>query len=295
LELLSFGSALRGASRWRTGHFLRPSAMQVASRNLSEFVKVEDKQNVRWVTLSRPTLHNAFNEVVIQDITEVFAEVDKAKDLRAIVLTGEGASFSAGADLNWMKKMIHYTHDQNIQDSRKLFDMVNTISECGIAVIGRINGPAIGGGAGLVSVCDIALAVRTAIFGFTEVKLGLLPAVISPFVMNKIGRGHCARYFLTAEKFGATEAMRIGLVQDCADTIEELDNKVDAILKEIKGNSPSAMKACKKLMRKVATSCTQPHSLKNDLVSEIAKARVSEEGQEGLAAFLERRKSKWVI
>ncbi|KAL6061737.1 putative Enoyl-CoA hydratase, membrane protein [Balamuthia mandrillaris] len=271
------------------------------SQERESFVKVEDKGKVRWVTLNRPKTHNAFNEFVIQDITKAFAQVEEQVNKGTapcdmVVLTGEGPSFSAGADLNWMKKMINYTQEQNEKDSYELFDMFHTIQSCPIPVIGRVNGSALGGGSGLVSVCDFAFSVSTAQFGFTEVKLGLIPAVISPFVMEKIGKTHASRYFLTGERFGAEEAKRIGLISAYFESVEKLDEYLLETLlgKEMLNNSPVAMRSCKNLIRTVSQSYgTNPLGMKSDLASRIAKARVSESGQEGVSAFLERRKPKW--
>lgn len=250
--------------------------------------------------MNRPDTHNAFNEVVIRELTEAFREVKKHSDkLRAVVLTGTGKSFSAGADLNWMKKMATYTQQENETDSLRLFDMVNTIYACPLPVIGRINGNALGGGSGLVAACDFAFSVSKASFGFTEVKLGLIPAVISPFVMMKIGKGNCSRYFLTAEKFGAEEAFRMGLIQGHVATLEELDGVVGKILAEIENNSPAAMRECKKLIHNVYHSLGGQkkgegiEEMRASLANEIAKIRVSKEGQEGLASFLEKRKPSW--
>lgn len=269
-----------------------------------DFINVEDKGEVRWVSLNRPDTHNAFNELVIGEITDAFRTIqrDAAQEkFRAVVLTGNGKSFSAGADLNWMKKMASYTQKENELDSHKLFDMFNSIYACPMPVIGRINGNAIGGGSGLVSACDFAFSVNKAVFGFTEVKLGLIPAVISPFVMMKIGKGNCSRYFLTGERFYATEATRLGLIQGSFETVEELDKAVDSVLTEIKANSPAAMRSCKQLINNVYHSLGSPKKgeglsdVKEQLASEIARIRVSKEGQEGLSAFLEKRKPSWIV
>jgi len=266
-----------------------------------EFIKVEDRNEVRWVILNRPDTHNAFNEVVISEITHAFTSLKHApSQYRAVVLTGNGKSFSAGADLNWMKKMATYTQDENEKDSHKLFDMFNAIYSCPAPVIGRINGNAIGGGSGLVAACDFAFSDSKASFGFTEVKLGLIPAVISPFVMMKIGKGNCSRYFLTGEKFGADEALRLGLIQGRHDSVEQLDQTIDKLLKEIKANSPAAVRSCKQLINNVYHNLGTPKSeglsdLKEQLTSEIARIRVSKEGQEGLSAFLEKRKPSWTM
>eukprot|EP01087_Luapelamoeba_hula_P014845 TRINITY_DN4404_c0_g1_i3.p1 TRINITY_DN4404_c0_g1~~TRINITY_DN4404_c0_g1_i3.p1 ORF type:complete len:338 (+),score=48.58 TRINITY_DN4404_c0_g1_i3:82-1095(+) len=264
------------------------------------FVNVEQKGHVRWVTLNRPEVHNAFNEVVIAEMTQIFRQIetdtaDSKNETRCVVLTGNGQSFSAGADLNWMKKMATYTEAENERDSHALFDMMNSIYTCPVPVIGRINGPAIGGGAGMVAACDFSFAVSKAIFGFTEVKLGLLPAVISPFVINKIRPANCSRYFLTGERFGSDEALRMSLIHDTAPTVEELDKKLDTVLKEFCANSVVAVKDCKKLIHRVGGARLEegPVAMKGELCQLIARARVSPEGQEGLSSFLERRSPSW--
>lgn len=291
-------------SRTLSSPFVRTAAVASFSTDAisaltTTHVAVEQRDTTVWVTMNRPDLHNAFNEDVIADLTHVFrgiaSEVESGTsgvDVRSVVLTGAGRSFSAGADLNWMRKMADYTEQENADDSLQLFDMFHSIQACPLPVIGRVNGAALGGGAGLVSACDVAFSVEKAKFGLTEVKLGLAPAVISRFVMDKIGKANCSRYFLTGERFGAAEAVRVGLVQQYAADEEELDALVASTVASIDENSPAAVRACKVLIDRVShMTITESRPY---VTAEIAKLRVSAEGQDGLSAFLNKRKPGWL-
>ncbi len=231
---------------------------------------------------------------MIEELTSAFRSFKNNDTCRSIVLTGVGSSFSAGADLNWMKKMASYTKEENEKDSHLLFDMFHAIRSCSIPVIARVNGPALGGGSGLVSSCDIALSLKSAKFGFTEVKLGLIPAVISPFVMEKIGKVNCSRYFLTGERFTAEEAKQIQLISDHFVTDQELDDAINKISKEIASSGPQAVRTCKSLIQNVSHMDYNNPSTKLYVASEIATARVSAEGQSGISAFLKKGKPMWV-
>lgn len=258
-----------------------------------EFLTREQHGSALWVTIDRPSVHNAFNEHVIEEITRAFQTAPVSfPSAKAVVLTGAGASFSAGADMNWMKKMASYSQEENQEDSLKLFDMVHAIQTCPLPTVARINGAALGGGAGLVSACDIGLSIDKAVFGFTEVQIGLIPAVISGFVTNKIGKSNSSRYFLTGERFGGQRAQQIGLVSESFETIEELDAAVEGVVKNLSRASPAAVSRAKQLIEEIdglTVANTRP------LVSAaIAAIRVSEEGQEGLQAFLEKRKPSWI-
>jgi methylglutaconyl-CoA hydratase len=243
-----------------------------------------------WVQLNRPELHNAFNPVLISELTDVFTNIPD--DTRSVVLTGLGKSFSAGADLNWMQGMVSASKEENKADSMKLFNMFGAIKECPVPVIARVQGAAIAGGTGLVSACDMVFSVSRAKFGLTEAKLGIIPAVISKFVMEKIGVANCRRYFYSAELFDAAEARRIGLVQQVVDTEAELDEAVEHMLCAIGDNSPQAVRQCKQL---IETVCGMPdvRSTADYCTNAIATIRVSPEGQEGLASFLEKRPPNW--
>jgi len=246
------------------------------------------------VSLARPDLHNAFNEHMIDEVTHVFNNI-QPKNTRVVVLTGLGKSFSAGADLNWMAKMVNYSEKDNIIDSYKLFDMFKAIYNCQIPVIGKVNGAAMGGGCGLVAACDIAFAVKSALFGFTEVKLGLIPAVISPFVMEKIGKTNCSRFFLTGEKISAFDAKAIGLINQLCENDKELDQLVSKTVREISSSSPAAVTAAKLLLNNVNHKYNDINqtSTKEYVAEQIAKIRVSQEGQEGLHAFLRKGRPSW--
>ncbi|HEX6177594.1 MAG TPA: enoyl-CoA hydratase-related protein [Thermoanaerobaculia bacterium] len=247
---------------------------------------IEESDGILSVTLNRPDVHNAFNDELIGEAIEVFSNIDPRH--RAVVLKGTGANFCAGADLNWMSKMVSYTRDENIRDSSKLAKMYAVINECPAPVVGRIQGAAIGGGVGLVSVCDIAIASPDSKFGLSEVKLGILPAVISPYVMSKIGASHARALFMTGERFDAERALRIGLVHRIA---ADLDAALSETLAQLKTSGPEAVRECKKLIAHVASrdlADAVPYT-----IDAIATRRVSEEGQNGMRAFLEKKKAPW--
>jgi methylglutaconyl-CoA hydratase len=253
------------------------------------------------VTFTREDLHNAFNAEMISEIKSVFDQIEQSTQdestildhPRCVVLTGRGKTFSAGADLNWMRKMADYTFDENMGDARQLYDMVNAIRTCKLPVIARVNGSALGGGAGIVSASDIAVSVSTAKFGFTEVKLGLLPAVISPFVLAKIGATHASRYFVTGELMSAATACNINLIQSVVDNEADLNGEVNTILSNICASSPTAVRASKNLV--LQFSRPKDNTSEKDFVTEeIARMRVSKLGQDGLRSFLSKTKPSWV-
>jgi methylglutaconyl-CoA hydratase len=252
---------------------------------------VEESGGVLSVTLNRPEVHNAFNDQLIGEAIELFSGIAENRSARVVVLRGTGPNFCAGADLNWMSRMVSYTRDENLRDSSLLATMYARIDECPLPVIGRIQGAAIGGGVGLVSVCDIAIATSDAKFGLSEVKLGILPAVISPYVIGKIGRSHARALFLTGERFDAERALRIGLVHRVVDSAEALDAAVDESIRQLKSSGPEAVRECKKLIAHVAASELAeaiPYT-----IEAIATRRVSAEGQGGMAAFLAKEKAPW--
>lgn len=252
---------------------------------------VEESGGVLLVTLNRPEVHNAFNEELIAEAIELFRGAAK-RDVRAVVLRGSGSNFCAGADLNWMSQMVRYTRDENIRDSANLAQMYATINECALPVIGRVQGAAIGGGVGLVAVCDIVIATRDAKFGLAEVKLGILPAVISPYVIAKIGQTHARALFLTGERFDAERAMHIGLVHRIVDDTAALDTAINDVVEQIKTSGPQAVRECKKLIAHVAA-----HEIIDAVpytIEAIASRRVSDEGQAGMNAFLKKEKPPWV-
>ena len=230
------------------------------------------------VTLARPERRNAFDAALIGELTDAFSDVG---DARAVVLAGEGEIFCAGADVEWQRASIDLSYEENVEDAARLARMMNAIDGCPAPLVVRVQGFALGGGSGLVACADVAVASTDAVFGFSEVKLGIIPAVISPFVLAKIG-AHARRYFLTGERFDADTALRIGLVHEVT---ADLDETVERIVGEILTSGPEAVRAAKTLVRE------QPHA--DELPHVAARRRTSAEGQEGLRAFLEKRASAW--
>lgn len=247
---------------------------------------------VGTVTLNRPDVRNAFNETAIAEITQAFRELGDNDDVRAIVLAARGPAFCAGADLNWMKKMATYTHDENRADAAQLAEMLRTIYVCPKPVVAKVQGDCYAGGMGLVAACDIAIAVEEANFCLSEVKLGLIPATISPYVIKAMGENAARRYFLTAERFSAREALRIGFVQEVV-AADALDAMADGIVKALVSASPHAVKEAKRLVRDVAGAVVS-EGLIADTAERIAVIRASDEGREGVRAFLEKRKPAWL-
>ena len=251
----------------------------------------EKEGGVLTVTLNRPDVHNAFNDELIAEAIDLFSSID-SEAARVVVLKGTGKNFCAGADLNWMSRMVSYTRDENVRDSSLLAKMYALIDECPLPVVGRIHGAAIGGGVGLVSVCDVAISLNTSQFGLSEVKLGILPAVISPYVIAKIGQTHARALFLTGERFDAERAHRIGLVHRVVESVEELDAAVYETVTQLKTSGPEAVRECKKLIAYVAS-----HELADAIpytIDAISTRRVSEEGQEGMKAFLSKGLAAWI-
>lgn len=254
------------------------------------YLSVERRGAVEYLTLNRPDVRNAFNEDVIAELT-AWARV-RATDasLRVVVLAGAGKVFSAGADANWMAKMVGYSREENIQDAVKMAEMFLALNTLPAAVVGRIHGAALGGGAGLTAICDIAVAEDSALFGFTETKLGILPAVISPYVLPKIGPSAARELFLTGMRFSATRARDIGLVHAVVPAAE-LDGRVQTYVDELLTAAPTGVAASKALIAQVWGR--SPHEAMPLTASAIAAQRVSAEGQDGLKAFLEKRKPRW--
>ena len=254
-------------------------------------IRYEVKKNVALVTFNRPKVHNAFDDVMICELSEAFDHLAVQTEIRAVVLTGEGRSFCAGADLNWMRRVKDYSYEDNLKESLDLSDMLYKAYSCPKPTIARVNGAAIGGGTGLVAVCDIAVAARNAKFSFSEVKLGLIPACISPYVVKKCGEGKCREFFLTGERLSAEKALSAGLLNAVTE-LEILDALVDEYLAQLISSGPNAIATCKELLRRVPQMSYD--EVKRYTAEVIAQIRVSEEGQEGMAAFLEKRRPKWV-
>jgi methylglutaconyl-CoA hydratase len=242
-------------------------------------LRIERDGPVLRISLARPERRNAFDAALISELREAFAD---AGDARAVVLAGDGPSFCAGADVDWQRAAIDLSYDENVEDAMRLYAMLEAIDGCPAPVVARVQGYALGGGSGLVACADVAIAAPDAVFGFSEAKLGIIPAVISPFVLPRIGAA-ARRYFLTGERFDAAVALRIGLVHEVA---EDLDAAVDRVVGELMTSSPQAVREAKKLVRERPTG--------EDTAHIAARLRTSEEGQDGLRAFLERRKPSWI-
>lgn len=252
-----------------------------------------DRYGVATVTLNNADKHNAFDDEIIAQLTQLFMEIASRKDIKLMVLASTGKSFSAGADLGWMKRMASYTLEENLADANALALMLKSLNFLPQPTIAKIQGAAFGGAVGLAACCDIVIASEKASFCLSEVKLGLIPATISPYVINAIGQKACRRYFITAERFFANKAQQLGLVSEVV-TLEELDNAVDAMILTILNNSPAAVVQAKKLALDVAYQDID-NALLNLTSERIASIRVSEEGQEGLTAFFEKRSPAWKI
>lgn len=247
---------------------------------------------VATLTLSQPEIRNAFSDVVIAEITAAFAEVGQRDDVRAVVLAAEGPAFCAGANLNWMRAMADYTREENLADAGKLAAMLETIYRCPHPTIARVQGDVYAGGMGLVAACDIAVAAEGAGFCLSEVKIGLIPATIAPYVLRAMGARAGHRYFLTGERFDAAEALRIGFVHQVV-AAEALDGAVDGLLKHLLSAGPAAVRACKRLVQDVAGREINA-ALVARTVECIADIRASAEGKEGVQAFLNKRKPNWL-
>jgi methylglutaconyl-CoA hydratase len=253
-------------------------------------VAIDDK--VAAVTLNRPELRNAFNEQAIAELALAFDELGRIDTVRAIVLAANGPAFCAGADLNWMKKMAGYSHSENQEDAMRLADMLRTIYLCPKPTVAKIQGDCYAGGMGLVAACDIVVASEVAHFCLSEVKLGLIPATISPYVIKAMGEQAARRYFLSAERFDAQEARRIGFTHEVV-AAEQLDATVTGIVNNLVNNSPNAVREAKALVREIVGQPVND-ALLADTAGRIAAIRASLEGREGVASFLEKRKPSWL-
>ena len=248
---------------------------------------------VLTLTLNRPDLHNAFDDALVAALDAALTEAAEDATLRALVITGAGRSFSAGADLNWMQRMADAGRDENEADALRLAELMSRLNYFPVPTIAKVNGAAFGGGLGLVACCDIAIAAEDAKFGLTEARLGLAPAVISPYVFRRIGFAQSRRWFLSAERFDAATARDIGLVHEVVDA-DALDNAVAAQVRHVLANGPSAVRVAKQLLFAVGgTDLQRQARLDVHTAKLIAELRVSAEGQEGLKAFLEKRKPSW--
>jgi methylglutaconyl-CoA hydratase len=252
----------------------------------------EPARYIAQITLSRSQVRNAFNDAMIAQLTQTFAQLGARDDVRCIVLAAEGPAFCAGADLHWMRQMADYSRAENLADAAKLAQMLQVIYECPKPTVARVQGDVFAGGMGLVAACDVAVSVDSAQFCLSEVKLGLIPATISPYVVRAMGARAAHRYFLTAERFSAAQALHIGFVHEVV-SAQELDAKVSEITAALCSASPQAVKACKKLLHHVAQrEISQP--LVAQTVADIADIRSSLEGKEGVSSFLQKRKPQWL-
>ncbi len=254
---------------------------------------IEVDNAVGILTLNKAERHNAFDETLIAEITAGLRELEADPRVRAVVLSSTGKSFCAGADLNWMKRAAGYSQVENLRDAHKLAELMRTLNELSKPTIARVQGPAYGGGVGLIAACDIAVATYDALFALTEVKLGILPAVISPYVLAAIGERHARRYMLTAERLSAAEAYRIGLLHEIVPGEEQLDDAIGEILDSLLKNGPHAQAQCKALIRAVSGQPIDETTIE-ETAQRITNVRASPEGREGLTAFLEKRKPSWV-
>lgn len=248
---------------------------------------------VTEVVLNRPDKRNAFDDVIIQQLIDALTEVDTDYDTRVVILRSEGKHFSAGADLGWMRRMADNTHQENLDDSRELARLMNVLNHLSKPVIGLVQGAAFGGAVGLAACCDIVLATEKSSFCLSEVKLGLIPAVISPYVVRAIGERQARRYFLSAEIFSAREAQAYGLVHIVCDDLEAMEQRCNDMLRQLANNGPEAMQAAKDLVFAVSHKAISDDVIE-DTAQRIAAIRVGDEGQEGLSAFLNKRKANWV-
>src|SRR5450830_418120 len=258
-----------------------------------KYLQLTVLDGVATLTLNRPEVRNAFNDEVIAELTQAFTQLGQDRQVRAVALAAIGPAFCAGADLNWMRRMADYTRAENVADAGQLADMLRVIYECPKPTVARIQGDVFAGGMGLVAACDMAVSVNTATYCLSEVKLGLIPATISPYVIRAMGARAAHRYFLTAERFDAQEAHRIGFIHSVV-SADALDAKVAEITQALVSASPAAVKACKQLVQDVAG-----REISADLIARtvqgIADIRSSAQGKEGVQSFLQKRKPSWLV
>ena len=256
-------------------------------------IAIEHQGPVGLITMNRPERHNAFDDVLIQELTTALRSMEAEDAVRVVVLSGAGPSFSAGADLNWMKRLAGFSKDENERDAMQLAALMRTLAHLRKPTIARVHGPAYGGGVGLVACCDIAMGSHGATFALSEVRLGLIPAVISPYVVAAIGERAARRYFISGERFDSGEAWRLGLLHDIAPTDEEMDGRLNDLVDAMLQCGPVAQREAKELVRAVAGRPVTSELIQ-DTATRIARLRSSPEGREGVSAFLEKRRAPWV-
>jgi methylglutaconyl-CoA hydratase len=253
-----------------------------------------NNNGVLTLCMDRPEVHNAFDSIMIRELTEALQSAADNDEVRLVLITGTGSCFSAGADINWMRSQVEASQEENESDAMQLADLMRTLNYLPIPTIARINGSAFGGGVGLIAACDVTIAVDGALFGLTEVRLGLAPAVISPYVLRRIGERNARRYFLTGERFDAQQAQAIGLVQQCVPE-DQLNECVETVVGDLLKGGAFAVAACKQLVYAVAGHDEESQKSMDEYTSGlIAGLRIMDEGQEGLAAFLEKRNPAWL-
>ena len=260
---------------------------------MSDVIQIERDGAVARVWLNRPDIRNAFNEDSIAALAKTFAALAGDAGVRAVVLSGRGKAFCAGADLGWMRKMAGYSWEQNRADAQALAEMLWTVYSCPVPVVGRIQGDCYAGGVGLAAVCDILVASEAATFCLSEARLGLLPATIAPYVIRALGEQASRRYFATAERFSAAQAHALGFVHELC-TADTLDAKVDELVSGLVGNGPMAVRACKKLVQDVG-GLPIDDAVRAETARRIANIRASDEGREGVQSFLQKRKPSWLL
>ena len=254
-------------------------------------IRINIDNHIAHVILTQPEKHNAFDDSVIMDLTNAFDLVTKDPNIRVLVLGGEGKTFSAGADLEWMRRMSDYNEIENLTDAKSMANMLKTLNDCPKPTIARVHGAAYGGGVGLVACCDIAIATENAKFCLSETKLGLAPSTISPYVINAISEKYARRFFLTAEVFDSYTAKEIGLISMVTNN-NKIDEEIDLLINNLLENGPMAIAACKELINVVGKG-NPKHNIIDYTANHIAKLRASDEGKEGINAFLEKRKPIW--
>ena len=261
---------------------------------MSTLISSTDNRGVLTLCINRPEVHNAFDAEMIRELTAALRAADKDETVRMVMITGTGSCFSAGADLNWMRSQVEASQDENERDALRLAELMRSLNYLSKPTIARINGAAFGGGLGLIAACDITVAVDNARFGLTEARLGLAPAVISPYVIRRIGEANARRYFLSAERFDSQRAYDIGMIQQSV-AADQLDEAIEESISQVLKSGPSAVAHCKQLVFKIAGHDADSQKITDEHTARlIANLRVSGEGQEGLAAFLEKRKPDWI-
>ena len=260
---------------------------------MTSYVSIDIDGPIAVVTLNRPDKHNAFDDSLIADLTKTFKAIDTNAAVRVAVLSAAGKSFSAGADLNWMKRMATFSEEENFRDASALAGLMSTLHGLSKPTIARVQGAAYGGGVGLIACCDMAVGTHEAAFALSEVRIGLIPAAISPYVIAAIGERAAHRYFLTGERFDAAEAFRLGLLSELLPTEDTMDEKIEALISAILSSSPAAISEAKQL---IATVVHQPlnDKLSADTAKRIARVRSSADGREGVGAFLDKRNPNWI-